>query len=572
MKRALHIVRPACVALLGALAFANVVPRGDFVFDDHVLIERNVDIRRSDIWWTAFRRDYYATSQEMGGSGYYRPIVVLCNAGDLRLWRGRRWGYHVTNLVLHAGASAALGAALRALGATGAAAWVAAVLFAVHPVHAESVAFASGRVDVLAGLGVFLALAAAASRRRFAWLVVGAAALGAFLSKEAAVVLPLLLALVWVARARSERDAGVMGDRAASGWLTKQVAAVAVACGVALALRRLALHAWLPATAQGAPIGQRALLPFETILFALSSLYAPVRRLALEPQPVHVGALRLALGAAAALVLWIAAWRADRPARPLLGRSLWGAGLALLPVLNLFPQETLLSERYLYLASAFLLVPVGVLVVAGWRRGGNARPLTAGACAVAALALLGISAWRAQAWRNDETLWRQAVQEEPDRAAFWDRLGLTLTEKHRFEEAEKALRKAVALDPGLFNAQLNLGALLQSTRRHGEAIAAYQKALALQPRHVNAHLNIGVSKLDLGDLRGAYAEFQTAVAIKPDHFDAARLAGSLALRLGRLQEARRYLEQARRLYPQDERVQSELLMLGRSEQKAAARP
>src|SRR3989442_5822287 len=88
--------RSGSVALLALLAFAPVVPGGGLVFDDHVLIERNADLRRSDVWGASFQRDYYATSERPGVSGYYRPIAVLGNAIDVRLWGRRIPGYHVT--------------------------------------------------------------------------------------------------------------------------------------------------------------------------------------------------------------------------------------------------------------------------------------------------------------------------------------------------------------------------------------------------------------------------------------------------------------------------------------------
>lgn len=555
-------LRPAAVALLAALAFATVVPGGKFVFDDHVLLEKNHDLLRGDIWWTAFGRDYYATSDRIGGSGYYRPAAVIANAVDRRLWRNEEWGYHLTNLVLHGLASAAIAPALVALGAPVGAAWVAAALFAVHPAHAESVAFVSGRVDVLAGLGIFLALAWAASLRRAAWLGAGLASLLAFLSKEAAVVLPILLVLAWIAAPEPEDGS----PRPA--WVLVAVA-VGTAALLGLGMRYAALGAWLPASAGGPRAAHPVLLPLQALLFSLASLFAPVRKLVLEPDPGLLPASRLVIGAVVAVALWFAAWRVDRASRPALGRCLLAGTLALVPVLDLLPQETLLSERFLYVASAFWMLPAGVLVAAAWRRGGQIRPLAAGACALVVVLLLGIAAWRARAWREDVVLWRLAVREEPDRAAFWDRLGLALTERHDYGPAEEALQRAVALDPGSFNAQLNLGVLLHTTRRPRLAVESFQQALELQPKHVNANLNLGLSYLDSGNLPAAYERFRTAASLKPDNPDALRLAGGAALQLGRLDEARRYIGEAERLQPESPAIQQLARLLAEKEKRAA---
>ena len=300
------------------------------------------------------------------------------------------------------------------------------------------------------------------------------------------------------------------------------------------------------------------MLPLQSLLFALGALYAPLRALAVEPDAAHFGWLRSVVGMLVGAALWFAAWRADPSSRPLLRRALVAGGCALLPTLNLFPQETPLSERYLYLASAFLVVPCGVLAMAGWRRGPAWQPITAGATAITLLALLLVTAWRAQFWKNDVALWQRAVVEEPHRAAFYDRLGLALTERRSFGPAEAALRRAVELDPTSFNAQLNLGVFLQTARRPGEAINVYRKVIELQPRHVNAHVNLGMTLLEVQDPSGALDEFAAAVRIKPDHPEALRLAGMTALDLGRIDEARRYLQAAVRVQPNHEGLRAAL--------------
>jgi len=524
------------------------------------------------VLWASFGRDYYATSNRPGDSGYYRPVTVLVNALDVNVWQERTWGFHVTNLVLHALACLALVAALQALGAAASIAWLSALFFAAHPAHAESVAFISGRADVLAALFVFLAVACAESRARFAWLGVGLAAFLAFMSKESAVTLPALVVLTWWARARrAARAGGVVAARGARRWPRVEVVALGVAALAALVLRHAALGAWLPTSARNARAAGALLLPFKALLAALASLYAPVRLLAIEPDAAHLDALRLLVGALVAVTLWAAAWVADRRSRPLLGLGLVAACVTLLPVLDILPQETAISERFLYLPSAFLLVPAGVLVAAGWERRGRWRWASVAALAVLLLSLAGLSTWRAVAWRDDLRVWRRAVAEEPGRAAFWDRLGLTLTERKRYDEAERALRRAVAIEPNYFNAQLNLGVLLHSTQRYAAAAAAYRKALALQPRHVTAHLDLGIVLIDMRDSPAAMQEFETVLGLKPEHPEALRMAVLTAARLGRLEDARRYLEIARRVLPGNPDVESAAQSVERAEKMRAAR-
>jgi tetratricopeptide (TPR) repeat protein len=302
-------------------------------------------------------------------------------------------------------------------------------------------------------------------------------------------------------------------------------------------------------------------------VFALESMHAPVRALLVEPNPAEIDAARVAIALVVAAALWFGAARLEPGARGFLRRAAWAAALSLVPVLNLLPQETAISERFLYLSSGFALAPAGVLVAAAWRRGGNARPAVAGVFALAMVLLIGISAWRARAWRDDVVLWRIAVQEEPERAAFWDRLGLALTERRDFGAAEDALRRAVALDPKSFNALVNLGVLLHSSRRSQEAIEVYRKALEIDARNVQVHLDLGLSYLDSRDFERAYEEFRTAVALKPDNPDALRLAGGAALQLDKLEDARRYLVEAERLLPRHPAIQQAMRMLEQRERE-----
>ena len=564
-------LRAAGVALAAALAFTAVVPRSEFVFDDHVLLERNAELQRPDIVRSAFGRDYYAASEQLGVSGYYRPIAVLCNAFDARVWKVRAAGAHVTNIVLHVATSLLLPAALSAIGVPGAAAWATALLFAAHPVHAESVAFISGRVDVLAALFIFVAMGAA--RRRFRWsgVVVGVASLLAFLSKEIAVVLPVLLALVWWGGAAEPAALPAAGAGATprKRWPLVQVGAVAVAALLVLFLRQRALGGLLPSSAGESRTAGAALLPFKTIIFALGSIFAPAPLLGVEPDPARLGWGRLLVGTLVAAGFWVAAARWVPSARRPLGLAGAAGVAALLPVLNLLPQETALSERLLYLASAFLLVPVGVLATAAWKRPGRVRYAAGAVFALVLVGLLCVSAWRAKLWRSDLSIWQRAVHEEPERAAFWDRLGLTLTERRNYPPAEQALRRAVQLDPHYFNAWHNLGVVLQTKRDYPGAAAAYREALRLQPHNVLAHINLGRTLASMRDLEGAYAELAAAARDKPDSFEAQRMAGMIALRIEDWEHAEQHLQAALRLDPGNATIQQALRKLA---QRRSASP
>jgi tetratricopeptide (TPR) repeat protein len=333
----------------------------------------------------------------------------------------------------------------------------------------------------------------------------------------------------------------------------------------ALLLRYAALGRLLPASAANTTGGDSFALPLQSLGFALASLYAPVRRLAMEPDPASLSLMHVGVGVVVAAALWVLAWRIDPAARGLLRRAAIATGVCVLPVLNWIPQETRLSERFLYLASGFALVPFGVLVHIAWRRGSAVRPVVAGATALVLVLLLGISAWRARAWRDDIVLWRIATAEEPQRALFWQRYGLALMQRRMFGESERALQRAIELDPRDFNANQYLGMVYHQTDRPASAITQYGKALELQPRNVYLLLNIALSRLAIADVRGAYDLAKQALAIDSNHFEALRLAGGLAMQLGLLPESRRYLESAQRQQPQNVALRQQFEVLVRRE-------
>jgi tetratricopeptide (TPR) repeat protein len=478
---------------------------------------------------------------------------VLLNAMDVRVWQSPARGAHLTNLLLHVLASLLLPLALMALGAGALAAWATALLFAAHPVHAESVAFISGRVDVLATIFILAAMACAAHRGMWASIGVGACTLLALLSKEIAFVLPLLLVLVW--RTNSTRN------RWAPTLPRQQMIAVAVAGLIVLLLRLMALGALLPTTAHQVRPEGALLLPFKTLLFAMASVFAPLRLISMEPDPQHLHALRLFAGALVAVVAWATSLvrLADKA---YLWRALIASGVSLLLILNILPQETVLSERFLYLASGFLLVPVGAWFAVGWERRGGSRIAVTAAAVVLIGVLMLIANWRGTVWRTDVSVWRQAVHEEPHRGAFWDRLGLALIERRSYQEAEVALIRAVELEPENPNVLHNMGVLLQSTQRPEEAADFYRRAIHGQPSRLLAYLNLAQVLMTLRDYPAALEVLQTATRLKPDHLGAHRLAISAAMSARQPDIARQHLQAALRLSPGDvalQRLQAKLL-------------
>ena len=330
------------------------------------------------------------------------PVAHLSLWFDWWIAGGSPLRPHLHALLLHGLAGFALVRLLRAIGASGLVAAAAGALFVVHPALAESVAWVSGRKDVLSGLFTLLALLAVvrhAARPRPAMLAAAAlcAALAMY-SKATAVVLPLLAALV-VAATRGQRGR----------WWGVVV--------VALVVAPIAWHHQIIAAAEGTladgSLGERlhqvpgvfshyvATAVWPTQLNVLYPEVATLERFRAEPLP---GSVAIAVLLVAAAIAWRrAAWR-------LAGVGLLGFGIALLPFNTAFPASSIAAaDRYLYLALPFLALAFALpfaRLPGAWRY----------AVGVPVVVLAWLAGGRAHDFADSDTLWRSSLRADPDNA------------------------------------------------------------------------------------------------------------------------------------------------------------
>jgi Flp pilus assembly protein TadD len=582
----------ALVLLAAVVPFAPALT-GGFVFDDHPAIVKNPRVTNGSIASARALRDLFAggsywREEEVG----YRPLATLSFRAERALFGERAWGFHATNLALHA-ANALLVARLaaRALGGIGAAVLggaagvdagggaaaplVAALLFAVHPAQTEAVAgIAAGRAELLCALFALLAL----SRRRGA-LLTGALYLCALLSKESAFPLPLL----WLLTMERQRGAhaarggaGPAGAAAAeSRWRSSVPLGVgfAAALGAYLALRHGALGrigGFAPSFLDN-PLAHAPRAALAAGVLRVASEYA---RLALfpvalsadygydaVPLPARLGVAALpglALGAAVAgAAAWAWARRRDsRPARCALALAVTLA----IPLHLVAPLPALCAERLLYLPSVFAALFVAAIAFQATptSRVDRARPgarsprarraaLLALACAGVALAVR--SAARAADWRSDLALFASSARAKPGSARAHNALGVALRGAGRDANAEAAFRRALAIYPRYASALANLGNVAFARGAVDSAIAFYEAALAERPAFERARWNLAVAHERRGDAHAAAREYAAIAAADPTHFESRLRLGELLAAAGRRDEARRPIEEALALRP-----------------------
>ncbi|HSS77958.1 MAG TPA: tetratricopeptide repeat protein, partial [Thermoanaerobaculia bacterium] len=443
--------------LLGAvLAIYGFTLGFGFVFDDHVQIERNPWLRSPDGLRLFLTRPFWGFSPEQGplGSNYYRPVFGAFDSLLARTFGLDPTAFHAASVALHLAVCllVAWGASrlIQGDGAT-AAALTAGLLFAVHPTHAEAVAWAGGQTDLLAAVFVLIAVLAylrVKDTGRF-WILdfgfwIGPVAyLMACLAKETGVAALLVLVIVESTEWRREGSLGLAFRRGLA-----RLAPYGLVLLLYLALRLHALGGFAPrnygvtASAAGAVAYGAALLArylgFLVVPF-------PAKVLTVVPVPPLLSFVAL-VGLSAAVIamagLAVAAWRS-------LGRREIVVPLAfvfafLLPVLRADAiGGSNFAERYLYLPSVGLAWLAGLL--ASRLAQSPARRILAVAGLVAIAGLGAAAALRASIYRNDHTLFAAAVKENPGSEIAHNNLGMALFAEGHLDAAEREYREALRL-------------------------------------------------------------------------------------------------------------------------------
>ncbi len=534
--------------------------RGDFVWDDRPLIVENRLIRdpaalgpalTSSFWQTGDRHDRFRS--------FFRPLTTATYALDYFLWGLRPFGFHLTNLLLHLACCLAVFALARRETGSPAAALAGSLLFAVHPVHVESVAWISGRTDLLATLFVLLAflardrVAAAPAPARAVMLSVACFLLG-LLAKEVAATLPLLL---------------LAADLSAAGRL-RRAAMAAWPHGVALGLYLVARHLVLGG-------GAEPLYHLSPAAFLGTALFVMGRYLTLVLLPVGLDAhypyapLRyfaspgVLVGAAMTAILLITAARLARWSRR---DAFWLAWfpIALLPVFAFGSfGDVLLADRFLYLPTAGLAVLLARLIAAQLD---EAAPATAGAASpwrsllawrparllpaagVAIVVILaGLTVARAAVWRDERTLFTVMARSSPASAMVRCNLGLALYRNGDYGPAKDEFRESIRLVPSYALAHNNLAAALEREGKLEAALAEYLEALRLAPLQLESRVNAGSVLVRLGRPIEGLAILTDAVRRAPRYVPGLYALADARSRTGRPDDALARLDEALAIDP-----------------------
>ncbi|HRY28598.1 MAG TPA: tetratricopeptide repeat protein [Elusimicrobiota bacterium] len=522
---------PAAALLLLTLAAYGPAYRAGFVWDDDNFVMQNASLRTGE----GLRRIW----TEYGAVPQAYPLLYTAFWVQHKLWGFSPAGYHVVNVALH-GANAVLAwNVLAALSVPWA--WWAAALFAVHPVHAESVAWVTELKNVLSGffyLGAFLCYLKFEKSRQGAPPGRGrgscyAAALGLFLcalmSKSVTASFPAAMALtIWWQRGRLR-------------WREVSPLAPFLALGV--------LAGFLSSTMErrfvGAMGGEWDLAFLERILIAGRALWFYAGKLAwpsgltfIYPRwTIEMTAWGHVLFPAAVIAVFAALWiQRQKIGRGPLAAVLFFAG-TLAPALGFFDfypmRFSFVADHFQYLASLGLLGLGAGVVGSRIKKGKIAVPVAA-----ALLLVLAGRTWTETGkFRDAETLWRDTLQKNPQSWLAHNNLGNLLVAENRIPAAIRSFRRALILRPGYPEARYNLGLAYFKKGEYEKALEQYDALLRLRPRFAAGYANRANFLWALNRRSEAWRDYETALRLDPGLPEAHLNAANAFAEIGETEKA-----------------------------------
>jgi protein O-mannosyl-transferase len=475
------------------------VLRGGLLWDDAAHVTRADLQSLRGLWHIWF---------DVGATQQYYPLLHSAFWVEHRLWGGHVLGYHLVNIALHALAACLLVRIVRRLELPGA--WLAGLLFALHPLCVESVAWISEK-SVLSGvfyLGAALAyLHFDESRKRSRyWVALGLFVL-ALLTKTVTATLPgALLVLLWWRRGKLE-------------W---KPLAPFFAIGAAAGL----FTAWIERTLVGASGAetavQRVLLAGRVVWFYAAKIVWPMNLTFFYPRwRLDPGVWWQWLFPIGAIAVGVVFWRLRNRGSLAAFLIFVGTLFPVLGFLDVYPfRYSYVADHFAYLATLAIVVPAAAFL-SRWK------------AAYVVPAVLGILTFlQAADYRDEKTLYRATLARNPDAWLAHNNLGNLLPPAEAIPHFEEAIR----LNPEFWEAHLSLGNALVDTRLQ-DAIAQYEIAARIAPRSERVHTNLGNALLQAGRTPEAIAQLEEALRLDPGNAEAHNDLGNAFSRLGRVPEA-----------------------------------
>jgi tetratricopeptide (TPR) repeat protein len=539
------------LAVVTILAYQHAW-HGGFLWDDDAYIINNELLTAPDGW----QRIWFS----LDSPSQYFPFTYSTFRIEHALWGLDTTGYHWVNLLLHVGNALLVWAVLARLKVPGS--WLAAAIFALHPVQVESVAWITERKNVLMGFFFLLTLLAwiafVDKRSRRPWMFYCLALISyvlALSAKATACTLPAALFLIL--------------------WLQKKPITmrrfIQIVPFVVLGIGMGLLAVWWERYHQGTNRGvftflspmERILVASRAVWFYLSKIFWPSNLTFIYPRwnisPADlIDYIWLLAGIAACVAIYFI--------RRYFGRSVEVAAAffvaTLTPVLGfimLFTfRYTFVADHYQYLAciGPIALASAGIVTLSD--RFTHYRAVIVSA-ALLVVASFGTLTWRQAATYSDiETLWRTTLARNPECWMAHTNIGIVFLQQGKIDDAIAHYRLALQMQADSWDAEYNLGTALVAKGQVDEAILHCERAVGMRPTDPDAQVSLGNALFAKGRIDEAIAHYQKAITAQPDHFLARYSLGHALLEKGELEGAIQVCRSALLLRPSDADCQTTL--------------
>jgi protein O-mannosyl-transferase len=492
-----------------------------------------------------------------GSTQQYYPFVHSVFWVEHNLWGDAPIGYHLVNLFLHCISAFLLLRILRRLEIPGS--WLAAAIFALHPVQVESVAWISELKNTLSGVfylsSGLIYLEYDRTRKAGPYVAAVALFLLGLLSKTVIATLPAaLLVIFWWKR----------------GKLSFKRDALPLLPVFILGIAAASFTAWVERTLIGAEgsaydfsFVERVLIAGRVVWFYLGKLFWPLELIFIYPRWQMSQSIwwQYLFPVTLAVTLAILVWFSRRRRAPLAGMLFFiGTLVPVLGFLNVYPfRYSLVADHFQYLALLGVLVPVsaGIALLLKHLRSWQ-RSIGYTLCVLLLIALALLTHFQSGIYRDIETLWLTTIRKNPTAWMAHNNLGAFFLKKGQLDDAIGHFTQAIEIKPDEASVLDNLGSALLQKGNLDEAIVLYQKALELKPTQASIHYNLANALLARGEVDHAVAEYEATLAINPNHTDAQNNLGAVLFQQGNLEQAIDHYQKALEINSKDIRAEANL--------------
>jgi protein O-mannosyl-transferase len=461
-------------------------------------------------------------------SGNYHPLPIFTYAVEYHFFGLNPFPYHVMNLVLHLANVCLVFFLVLALSRKTIVAFVAAMLFGIHPFRVETVVWVADRKDLLYGIFFFLTLLSYLRYRssramKFYWLSIGAFVLSLF-SKGMSITTPVILVLL---------DYFLDGDRKRLNLKDKiPYFVIAVIFGI-IALKARASFEDVLQEGAGTGFQKYMLGSYRLVFYYLMRLVVPIaptgNLIDTQLSLYHTEQIWFLFASIAVLALGAVTLYAYKNAKTLFfGISFFIITMA--PVLTVFNVGHT-ADRFTYVPAMGLFYLFAHWMGTLWNKKSATQKMVRASLLAGLFTIFSLCAWRSftlfPLWHDGISLWTEALRVNPESDTYFYNRGTVYLHEKEYDEAIADFSKAIEYKPNYVEAYGNRAICFVRQKKFGEALKDYGKAIQLSPKNVPLYFNRAIAHTHLGDGKSALADYRMVLKLNPNYRDARKRIAKL---------------------------------------------